>query len=262
MQDLSIALVQFNTVWQNPAENHRQLEELIRSSAEGVDVFVLPEMFSTGFSMESSKLAEPMHGPTHTWMLSLAKEMGVAICGSVIIEKSGDYFNRFLWVNSDGLTVTYDKRHLFRMADEHDHFSPGHLNVIIDHLGWKIRPQVCYDLRFPIWARNRLVDERHEYDILLNVANWPAARVSAWVALLKARAIENHAYAVGVNRVGVDGNEIAYCGHSAVYDPKGATLAFLDDKATVELLKLNYDELARYRKQFPAQLDADEFEII
>jgi predicted amidohydrolase len=148
------------------------------------------------------------------------------------------------------------------MADEHDHYAPGHMNVTIDLHGWRLRPQVCYDLRFPVWARNKMLDGKHEYDILLNVANWPAARVSAWDTLLKARAIENHAYSVGVNRVGVDGNGIAYFGHSGVYDPKGKTLAFLENKQAAYATKLNYAELARYREQFPAQLDADNFTIL
>lgn len=261
MQDLKILLVQQDTAWHEAKANRQRLDELI-SQAERVNLIVLPEMFTTGFSMESKLLAEPMDGPTHTWMQEKAKTTGAAICGSIIVKKGGDYFNRFLWVNPDGLTITYDKRHLFRMADEHDYYTPGHLNVTIDHLGWKIRPQICYDLRFPVWSRNKLVDGQHEYDILLNVANWPEARVSAWDTLLKARAIENHAFMIGVNRLGVDGNNTRYCGHTAVYGPKGNTIVNLEDKLVAHTTNLKYSDLAHYRKHFPAQLDADNFEIL
>lgn len=260
MQDLRILIVQQDTVWHNPEANRQRLDELIKAS-ERVNLIVLPEMFTTGFSMESKVLAETMDGPTHTWMQEKAYESGAAICGSVIIEKGGEYYNRFLWVNPDGLTITYDKRHLFRMADEHDHYSPGHLNVIIDHLGWKIRPQICYDLRFPVWSRNKLVDGLHEYDILLNVANWPEARVAAWETLLKARAIENHAFMVGVNRLGVDGNNVRYSGQSAIYGPKGNTITNLGNQPVANVTTLKYADLAHYRQHFPAQLDADNFEI-
>lgn len=262
MQDLKILLVQFSTVWQDPAENRTVLERLIRATDQQVDLIVLPEMFSTGFSMESGKLAEPMNGPTHSWMIALAKELNVAICGSLIIEDEDAYHNRFVWVNPNQETIIYDKRHLFRMADEHGHYSAGQENVRIEFKGWRLRPQVCYDLRFPVWARNKMIEGNHDYDVLINVANWPEARVSAWDALLKARAIENHAYAVGVNRVGDDGKGIAHCGHSAVYDPKGNALAFLGDEFITQTVSLSYDDMARYRKQFPAQLDADDFEIV
>jgi omega-amidase len=261
MQDLKILLVQQDTAWHNPAENRRRLDAVIEQAAHH-DLIVLPEMFTTGFAMESKLLAEPMDGPTHNWMQEKAQVTKAAICGSIIIEKGGEYFNRFLWVNPDGLTITYDKRHLFRMADEHNFYAAGHMNVTIDHRGWKIRPQVCYDLRFPVWARNKMVDDQHEYDILINVANWPEARISAWDALLRARAIENHAYVIGVNRVGLDGNNIRYCGHSAIYGPKGNTITHLEDQVVTYTATLKYSNLAHYRKQFPAQLDADEFEIL
>jgi omega-amidase len=261
MQDLKVLLVQHDSFWQHPEANRDRIRTLIEE-AERTDLIILPEMFSTGFSMESKQLAEPMEGATHRWMQEMASKTCSVICGSVIIEKSGEYLNRFLWVNPDGLTTTYDKRHLFRMADEHDFYSAGHLNVIIDLKGWKIKPQICYDLRFPVWARNKMIDGKHEYDVLINVANWPEARVNAWDTLLKARAIENHAYVVGVNRVGLDGNDIKYCGHSGIYDPKGNTLAFLDNKLVAYATNLNYADLARYRENFPAQLDADAFEIL
>ena len=261
MQDLIVLLIQNDTVWQKPEANHSILNTLIDQS-EKADLIVLPEMFSTGFSMESKMLAESMEGPTHSWMKVKAKETGSAICGSVIIEKSGNYLNRFLWVNPDGFTFSYDKRHLFRMAEEDHSYTPGLINITIDYLGWKIRPQVCYDLRFPVWSRNSIVDGKHEYDILINVANWPAARITAWDTLLKARAIENHAYMIGVNRIGVDGNAIEYCGHSGIYDPKGKNLSFLNEQNSTASFTLKYDPLANYRRQFPAQLDADPFQIM
>ena len=261
MQDLRVLLIQYDTVWHDPEANRERLTTLI-DQAEKTDVIVLPEMFTTGFTMASRTMAEHMDGPTHAWMQEIARETRAAICGSIIIEKAGEYYNRFLWVNPDGLTTTYDKRHLFRMADEHDHFTAGHRNVVIDYKGWKIRPQICYDLLFPVWSRNRIVDGKHEYDLLINVANWPEARVAAWDTLLKARAIENHAYVIGVNRFGQDGNKIEYCGHSGVYDPKGNALAYLAKNLVAYATKLNYAELASYRENFPAQLDADDFELL
>ena len=147
------------------------------------------------------------------------------------------------------------------MADEDNHYQAGRLKIVIDYLGWRISPQVCYDLRFPVWARNSLDNGQYEYDLLINVANWPEARITAWDSLLKARAIENHAYVLGVNRVGTDGNGINYCGHSAIYGPKGNTICFLEDKLAIDTISLDYDELDRYRRQFPAQLDADKFKI-
>ena len=226
------------------------------------DLIVLPEMFATGFSMESALLAEPMNLQVHKWMKQLAAQTGAVITGSAIISEGGNYYNRLLWVAPNGTTQSYDKRHLFRMANEDASFASGTELPIFSLKGWKICPQICYDLRFPIWARNHWNSGNAAYDLLFYVASWPAARISAWDTLLPARAIENLSYAIGVNRVGIDGNQIAYTGHSAAYDFKGERLVDLGEKDQIQVVTLSRSSLEEYRSKFPAWKDADNFTLL
>ena len=253
MQDLTVALIQEDLVWQDPAANRRLFaDRLARLGA--ADLVVLPEMFTTGFTMAAAEHYESMAGPTVTWMGDQARRYGIALAGSVIIEDRGRYFNRLILVDADGGLQWYDKRHLFRMADEHTHYAPGQQRVIAGLAGWRVALQVCYDLRFPVFSRNR-----NDYDLLLYVANWPAARQTAWDTLLRARAMENLSYCVGVNRVGTDGAGIPYQGGSVILDYIGVELASAGQAAAVVQAQLSAERLRRFRSKFPAHLDADEF---
>jgi predicted amidohydrolase len=259
--ELSIALVQTQLYWKDKVANLAMLEEKLWEIEKEIDLIILPEMFPTGFSMDASELAEPMNLTICKWMVQMAEQKKAAITGSAIIKVDGKYYNRLLWVSSDGMIQHYDKRHLFRMADEDQSFSGGDRLPIFELNGWKICPQVCYDLRFPVWSRNRMLDGKLGYDLIFYIASWPAARVSAWDVLLPARAIENLAYSIGVNRVGEDGNGIAYNGHSAAYDFKGTQLEFLGESDKISLLTLDAESLDSYRSKFPAWMDSDDFLI-
>ncbi len=258
-QNLRVALVQTDLHWQDKTANLALLEEKIWSLKNSCDLIVLPEMFPTGFSMESALLAEPMNLQVHKWMKQLAAQTGAVITGSAIISEGGNYYNRLLWVDPTGSTQTYNKRHLFRMANEDASFAPGEQLPVFELKGWKICPQICYDLRFPVWSRNQWKDGQAAYDLLFYVASWPAARVSAWDALLPARAIENLSYSIGVNRVGVDGNQIPYNGHSGVYNFKGEKMLDLGEQDQVQVISLDSKALEEYRSKFPAWKDADPF---
>lgn len=247
---MTLHLIQTSLHWENPEANRRHLESRMAGLTEGV--VILPEMFSTGFSMASERLAEPMDGPTANWMKETAKRQALTLCGSLIIKDRGQYYNRFLWVTPTGDMACYDKRHLFRMAGEHEHYAGGTDNIIVRHGELRIRPQVCYDLRFPGWSRSR-----NDYDVLLYVANWPEARREHWLALLRARAIENLCYVVGVNRIGIDGNGVPYSGDSLVFGPEGETLLNLGSEDTAQSINLELHSLISYRRKFPAHLDAD-----
>ncbi|MDA0314275.1 MAG: amidohydrolase [Bacteroidetes bacterium] len=260
--DLRVALVQTDLHWQDKTANLAILEEKIWSLKNVCDLIFLPEMFATGFSMESALLAEPMNLQVHKWMKQLAAQTGAVITGTVIISEGGNYYNRLLWVLPDGSTQHYDKRHLFRMANEDASYAPGTQLPIFSLKGWKICPQICYDLRFPVWTRNRWNEGNAAYDLLFYVASWPAARISAWDTLLPARAIENLSYCLGVNRVGVDGNQVAYNGHSAVYDFKGEKLAGLGEKEQIQVIPLDRRVLEEYRSKFPAWKDVDNFKLL
>ena len=259
MQDLKITLIQPDTVWHNVQENLNQLEAILPVNHS--DIILLPETFTTGFTMHSEAMAEKMNGRTHNWMIEQAKRTGSAIGGSAIIEEDGLYFNRFLWVEPDGKTLFYDKRHLFRMAGENEHYKEGESLLLINYKGWNIKPMICYDLRFPVWSRNTTSENQLEYDMLVYVANWPQPRLTAWDALLRARAIENSAYSIGVSRVGHDEEGVDYDGHSSVYGPRGEQLYFSEGKESADTITLSYDELIEYRKKFPSHLDADSFDI-
>jgi omega-amidase len=247
--------------WENPEANRAMLEEKI-SGVGATDVIILPEMFTTGFTMNTA-LAEPMNFHTTKWMKNMVSKTNALVLGSVIIKEGKDFFNRMIWMEPNGTCKTYDKRHLFRMANEHQFFSSGSNRLISEWKGWKICPLVCYDLRFPAWSRNQFNKQTQslDYDLLIYSANWPAIRSHHWQTLLKARAIENQSFVVGANRVGEDGKGILYDGHSAIIHPKGEVLVESVNEESIKTTELNSAELLEWRRKFPAYLDMDEFEI-
>lgn len=255
---LRVSLVQANTIWEDPAANRAAIEAMTSGLVGAADVVVLPEMFATGFSMQPERLAEPPNGPTLQWMQQLARRLDAAVVGSVITHEAGCHYNRLHWVMPDGSTRCYDKRHLFRMGGEDRHYAPGTTPLVVEWRGFRIAPLVCYDLRFPVWSRRRV---GHDYDALLYIASWPAPRRHAWRSLLVARAIENQAYVIGVNRVGADGNGIPHAGDSVVHDFLGQPLVELDERAGVAGVALDRDALQAFRERFPAHLDADRFTL-
>lgn len=261
VQDLKVALVQTDLFWKDKTANLAMLEEKIFNLESVVDVIILPEMFSTGFTMDADEVAEPMNLTTTKWMKQLSAQTQAVVCGSVVIREQGGFFNRFLWVEPSGKVISYDKRHLFRMANEDEFFAPGQSNTIIRYKGWNILPQVCYDLRFPVWSRNITQGKTLAYDLMLYVASWPKPRISAWDILLQARAVENLSYCIGVNRVGQDGNAIPYSGHSAVYDFKGNRIVYNEDEEIILYSTLSHESLQEFRTKFPAWMDADSFRI-
>lgn len=256
---LRVTLIQQAPVWQDPTANREHLDALLAPLVNNTDVIVLPEMFPTGFSMDVEKLHETVNGPTSEWLEAKARELNTAITGSLITKDGDRYYNRLLWTAPGAELLHYDKRHLFRMAKEHNHFTPGApLGLTLEWRGFKICPLVCYDLRFPVYSRRRAA---FEYDVLIYVASWPAARRTAWKALLKARAIENQAFVVGVNRIGQDGNGIDYSGDSVVHDYLGEPIAELAGESAVTTVELDRDALQAFRERFPAHLDADRFTL-
>ncbi len=255
MQDLKVTLVQTALHWESPTANMGMLEEKIWQHHTETDMIVLPEMFTTGFTMNAAKHAEPMNLTTMKWMKQMAAQTNAVVTGSYIVKEQNQYFNRLVWMQPTGVYQYYDKRHLFRMASENEVYSFGTKKIITEIKGWKICPLICYDLRFPVWSRN----VKNEYDVLLYVANWPTARIIAWDTLLKARAIENISYVVGVNRIGNDGNEVNYLGNSTVIDFKGESLFYKSNDEIVHTHTLHYDSLVAFRNKFPADLDADVF---
>jgi len=266
MSRLKVSLLQSALHWEDPEANRIDLEKKI-SSLEETDLIILPEMFTTGFSMASSKNAETMEGESIQWMSELASEKKATICGSLIIEENGNYYNRLIWMRPDGNFQHYDKRHLFRMADEHHHFSAGKDKLILKLKGWKICPLICYDLRFPVWSRNIYETDRKtyahaDYDLLIYVANWPAPRAAAWSKLLMARAIENQVFVAGVNRIGSDGKEVEYLGGSTLIDAKGEPIwEAADGKEESVTVEIEKESLEAFRKKFPLGMDGDEFTL-
>jgi len=257
MQDLKIAAIQSKLSWENVDDNLATFGNRISLIDGHPHLILLPEMFNTGFSMNSAALAEKMGGKTMSWMAEQADQANAVVTGSVIIEDAGKFYNRLLWVLPDGTVQYYNKRHLFRMAHEHEFFDQGSERLIVNYKGWKICPLVCYDLRFPVWSRNDV-----SFDCLIYVASWPAARIDAWSTLLKARAIENQCYSIGVNRVGKDEANRDYCGGSAVHDPKGSLLSSFEmGKEEVQMITLDLDQLNDFRQKFPVDLDRDQFEL-
>jgi predicted amidohydrolase len=256
--ELKVCMLQTDLVWENPAQNRIHFETKIKAIATDVDLIVLPEMCTTGFTMHAQKLAEKMNGISVSWMQQLAKEKEAAIIGSLIISENNKFYNRLLFVHPSGKIDPYDKRHSFTLAKEHEVYTPGNNKLIVTYKGWKICPFICYDLRFPVWSRNS-----ENYDVLVYVASWPKPRITAWTSLLQARAIENMAYTIGVNRVGEDLNGHEYPGHSAIFDCLGNQLAsFKEDEegiARVTFMKSKQDTI---RKKLNFLNDKDPFEFV
>ena len=254
---LKIALIQADLVWENPKQNRDNFTKKIEAISEGVDIIILPEMFSAGFTMNASDVAEQMSGETVAWMKTMAAKSDAAITGSLVIEENNKYYNRMLFVEPSGAFSIYDKRHTFTLVGEDKVYAAGTEKLIVNYKGWKICPLICYDLRFPVWARNT-----EDFDVLIYVANWPKPRVSAWDALLKARAIENMCYCIGVNRVGVDGVKSEYSGHSAVYDVLGKRLtAFDPNEEKTEIVTLDKRHIEAYRNKLKFLDDRDTFTV-
>lgn len=255
MQDtLQLTGIQTDLVWESPAANRRAFGDIMDSLHTPGDIILLPEMFATGFSMKPQGIADT--GESLEWMKAQAATLKTAIAGSLMVNDKGNYYNRFYFVTPDGSVSHYDKRHRFTLAGEHKVYEAGSSFTIVEHKGWKIALQVCYDLRFPVFSRNT-----QGYDLLLYVANWPEKRVFAWDTLLRARAIENMAYCAGINRIGKDGNGYAHNGHSAIYDMLGATMAAAEDKDTVITASLSAERLRQTRQQLNFLSDRDRFQL-
>ena len=252
---LKIALIQADLVWENPTKNRNRFQEKIMAISDTIDLIILPEMFTTGFSMTPENIAETMEGNTVNWMLKLAKEKNCAITGSIIITENSNYYNRLLFVHPSGKIDSYDKKHTFTLAGEHEVYTAGKTKNIIDYKGWKICPLICYDLRFPVWARNT-----ENYDLLLYVASWPKPRIEAWDTLLKARAIENMSYTIGVNRVGVDANNYEYNGNSVAYDMLGNCIDKKNNNEEISVVvELDKESQLKVRNRFLFLEDQDNF---
>ena len=254
---LNIAFIQPNTVWESPKKNRKNIDKKFNELEDDIDLLILPETFTTGFSMKPKDLAESMDGKTVQWMKNLAIENNMAVTGSLIIEEDKVYYNRLLFVFPDGTIQHYDKRHLFSLAGENKAFTAGDKKLIIEYKGWKICPMVCYDLRFPAWSRNT-----EDYDVLIYVANWPKPRILAWDVLLKARAIENMCYCIGVNRVGQDIDLNEYSGNSAVYDVLGNAISTINTgKEHIEVVTLDKKHIKYYRDKLNFLADKDNFSL-
>ena len=258
MDNLKITLFQGYLFWEKPDKNLQNISLRLSGIREKTDLIILPEMFSTGFTMNAAELAEPMNGKTMQWMHKIAAQYDCVVTGSLIITEKGKYYNRLVWMRPDGSYNCYDKRHLFALGKENETYTPGTKKLIVELKGWKICPVICYDLRFPVWLRN--VGEA--YDLLLIVANWPERRALHWRTLIPARAVENQTYVIGVNRVGHDGNEIYHSGDSTCIDPNGNVVYYKRDEEDVYTFTVNADELIKARRAFPFLKDADKFEIL
>lgn len=266
MSSLTLTLLQTALAWEDKATNLAMLEQKIRAITDKTEIVILPEMFSTGFSMRPEALAETMQGTTVAWMKRVAQEKRVILTGSVIIEEEGHYYNRLIWMLPNGTLGYYDKRHLFGYGGEQEQYTGGNKRLIASVKGWRINLQVCYDLRFPVWARQQSQPSEQEgggpeYDLLIYVANWPEKRSLAWKTLLQARAIENQCFVAGVNRVGNDGNEIYHSGDSMVIDPLGEILYHQQHDEAVFTVTLQKEKLEEVRSRFPFWKDGDAFAI-
>lgn len=262
MSALSITTIQTNLIWEDKAANLYALEQKINSIQAPTEIVVLPETFSTGFSMQPSLFAETMEGETLNWMKKVSTQNKIILTGSIIIEEEGKYYNRLIWMLPNGEYGYYDKRHLFAFGQEDKFYNAGNKRLIAQVKGFKINLQVCYDLRFPVWARQQNKSGGMEYDVLIYVANWPEKRSHAWKTLLCARAIENQCYVVGVNRVGTDGNNIYHSGNSLVIDPLGQVLYHMPDDEDVNTSTISKDYLNEVREKFPFWKDGDEFSLV
>lgn len=265
---MKVTIIQTHLFWENREKNISHFDNLISTiKKEETDLIVLPEMFTTGFTMNPEKNAEPANGETLQWLKQKAQEKNAVITGSVSIEENEEYFNRLFWVEPNGNVNTYNKRHLFRMAKEEQYYTAGDKKIIMPLKEFKVCPLVCYDLRFPVWSRNRSKKTSDtsceaEYDVLVYVANWPAVRAYPWKQLLIARAIENQCYVIGVNRIGEDGNAYAHSGDSAIINPRGEIISRTKaNEESIETIVLDKKYLDDFRKLFPVGLDSDEFEV-
>jgi len=269
---LLVTIVQSDLHWENPEANLRMFEEKINAHKEKMEIVILPEMFSTGFSMNPERFAETMDGPAVAWMRSIAASKGIIIGGSLMIREGGKFYNRFVWMLPQGEFGYYDKRHLFGAGREDQHYTPGNKRLIASVKGWKINLLICYDLRFPVWARQSVpldpvkqqaVDAlvEPEYDLIIYVANWPEPRIHAWKTLLQARAIENQSYVVGVNRIGLDGNNNNHTGESLIADPLGQVLHSSGQQDELYTASLSAERIDELRKKLPFLKDADSFMV-
>ncbi|HMT29477.1 MAG TPA: amidohydrolase [Bacteroidia bacterium] len=259
MKDLKITLLQTTLFWEQAEANRnhfgKKLKDIRKNST---NLILLPEMFTTGFTMNAKGVAETMDGPSVTWMLEMAENKNAVVCGSLVIREKNKFYNRLVWAQPDGKTLHYDKRHLFRMAKEDKTYEQGKERLIVDLNGWNVCPLICYDLRFPVWSRSK-----GDIDLLIYVANWPARRSFPWKQLLIARAIENQCYVAGLNRIGMDGNNILHSGDSIVLDPLAMVVSNIKpNKESSETYTLKYKQLEELRGSFPVMIDADKFKII
>lgn len=254
---MNVSLIQTDLAWEDKSENLNHLGEIIASHNFKTDIIILPEMFNTGFSMKPENLAESPEGETFKWMMNIAKKGNFGLCGSYMVKDNNKYFNRWIFASPEDEYWFYDKRHLFTMGGEKEFFSAGNNRVVFTFRGFRINPYICYDLRFPVWSRNR-----NDTDLIIYAANWPEPRSEAWKVLLRARAIENQCYVVGVNRIGIDGNGIKYCGDSQIIDPKGVVIAAAkENEESYITADLSISNLADFRNKFPVAEDADDFII-
>lgn len=258
MENLRITAVQSDISWHNTEENLARVESLVKNYKASSDLIILPEMFNTGFSMKPEKISERMDGEAADFLRRLSREVNADITGSIAVRENSLYYNRLVWCKPDGRMFTYDKRHLFRMSGEEKVYAAGSELLTVELKGWRIRPFICYDLRFPVWSRNSGL----EYDLSVFTANWPASRGPHWDTLLRARAIENQSYVAGINRTGSDGNGNLYDGRSSVIDFCGNTMYQADEGECVFTVELSYSDLISYRESFPAWKDADSFKIL
>lgn len=258
MSVLKITTFQAYIFWENIEKNLKNLTLRLSGIREKTDLIILPEMFNTGFSMNTVELAEEMNGRTMQWMQQQAKRFECVITGSLIIKENNNYYNRLVWMRPDGTFETYDKRHLFGLGKEDDFYTPGKDKLIVDLNGWKVCAAICYDLRFPVWLRNT----NPEYDLLLIVANWPERRSMHWRTLIPARAVENLSYVIGVNRVGHDGNEVYHSGDSMCIDPNGKTVYYKPNDEDLYTFSISKDEVVKARRLFPFLKDADKFKLL
>lgn len=261
MQDLKITTIQTDIIWENSLENRNRFENeyLSKLSTGETDLILFPELFTTGFTMNTSDYSEEMDGITIKWMQNWATQLKTQIGGSIIIKENNNYYNRFVIVSEKGVETHYDKNHLFRMGDENNHFTKGNKRIIHTLNGWKLLLQVCYDLRFPVFSRNQTVNNEKEYDALLYIANWPEVRAEIWSTLVQARAIENQTYCIAVNRIGADGNGITHSGNSALISPWGKVVQVKPNQEQMLTYKLEKSVLLEINHKFPAYLDANKF---
>lgn len=259
MENLRLTLVQMDIAWLDRQANLNYLSKLFLKLKGQTDLVVLPEMFTTGFTEKSKEFAEPMNGLTIQFLKKMATDNGFAIAGSIIIEEEPSFYNRFLFITPEQKVYHYDKKHLFRLSGEIDNYTAGKSKIIIHYKGWNICPQICYDLRFPVWSRN----VNNEYDLLIYSASWPKSRIDVWDSLLKARALENQSFVCGVNRIGIDGNQLIYNGKSILFDAKGRTMSTIEEnKEEYQTVNLSKYSLSIFRENFPVWKDSDSFQFI